>query len=212
MHIDLPLHQLASLGHAFERTKSVLRGLILPTSLQIQFAANVVANLQLRLIMGQKGFSLIELLIVVAILLVIAAIEIPRVLQARIAADEAAAISSVRTLTTAEVAYLNSYPSVGYAATLSELGSGGASPCAPSSSSACLIDDTLANAGSAPGKQGYIFSATGSLATFLVTAVPLSSSSGVHSFCEVADNIPRVNPAGTAIATINSCLILQSVR
>jgi prepilin-type N-terminal cleavage/methylation domain-containing protein len=164
------------------------------------------------LFMGQKGFSLIELLIVVAILLTLAAIEIPRLLQARIAADEAAAISTVRTLSTAEASYLNSYPSVGYAATLPELGSGGASPCAPSASTACLIDNSLANAGSAPGKQGYIFSATGSLGTFLVTAVPVSTASGVRSFCVVADNIPRVNPAGAAITTINSCLALQSLQ
>jgi prepilin-type N-terminal cleavage/methylation domain-containing protein len=162
--------------------------------------------------MSQKGFSLIELLIVVAILLTVAAIEIPRLLQARIAADEAAAIGCVRTLTTAEAAYLNSYPSVGYSATLAELGSGGASPCTPSSSSACLIDDTLATASSAPGKQGYIFSATGSLGTFLVTAMPVSSASGVHSFCEVADNIPRIDSAGTAITSINSCLALPSLR
>jgi type IV pilus assembly protein PilA len=160
----------------------------------------------------QTGFSLIELLIVVAIILVIAAIAIPDMLRARLSANEAAAVSSVRTITTAEVAYLTSYPTVGYAAQLSSLGAGGATPCVPSSASACLIDDSLAIASSAPGKGGYIYTATGTLGTFLVTAVPVSNIDGTRSFCEVADNIPRVNSAGTAIADATACMGLPSVN
>ena len=64
----------------------------------------------------QKGFSLIELLIVVAIILIIAAIAIPNLLRARIAANESSAVSSVRTINTAEVSYQSAYPTVGYAA------------------------------------------------------------------------------------------------
>ncbi len=64
----------------------------------------------------QKGFSLIELLIVVAIILIIAAIAIPNLLRARIAANESSAVSSVRTVNTAEVSYNSAYPTVGYSA------------------------------------------------------------------------------------------------
>ena len=79
----------------------------------------------------QKGFSLIELLIVVAIILIIAAIAIPNLLRARIATNESSAAASIRSIATAQVTYLTSYPSVGYAANIAALGgSGGA--CTPS--------------------------------------------------------------------------------
>ena len=66
----------------------------------------------------QKGFSLIELLIVVAIILIIAAIAIPNLLRARIAANESSAAASIRTIDTAELSYQNAYPAVGYSATI----------------------------------------------------------------------------------------------
>ena len=72
------------------------------------------------------GFSLIELLIVVAIILIIAAIAIPNLLRARIAANEASAVSSIRTIVSAEATYQLAYPTVGFAATLAQLGPGGA--------------------------------------------------------------------------------------
>ena len=64
----------------------------------------------------QKGFSLIELLIVVAIILIIAAIAIPNLLRARMAANEASAVASIRTINTAEVTYNSTYPTVGFCA------------------------------------------------------------------------------------------------
>ena len=70
----------------------------------------------------QKGFSLIELLIVVAIILIIAAIAIPNLLRSRIAANEASAVGSLRSINTAEVTYASTYPAQGFAAALANLG------------------------------------------------------------------------------------------
>ena len=162
--------------------------------------------------MRQRGFSLIELMIVVAIILIIAAIAIPNMMRARMSANEAAAVSAVRTIGTAEITYQSSYPTVGYAAQLSDLGAGGVEPCVHLPTSACLIDDSLATASAPPGRSGYVYTANGSLATFFVTAVPASNTSGQRSFCEVADNVPRVNPAGTAIANEAACLALQPIH
>jgi type IV pilus assembly protein PilA len=105
----------------------------------------------------QKGFSLIELLIVVAIILIIAAIAIPNFIRSRMAANEASAVSSLRSVNTAEVAYFTTYPNQGYSPTLVSLG--GVAPCAVATvTSACLVDDLLANASAAAtGKSGYFF-------------------------------------------------------
>src|SRR5258708_17450899 len=91
----------------------------------------------------QKGFSLIELLIVVAIILIIAAIAIPNLLRSRMAANEASAVGSLRTINTAEVTFSTTYPSIGFG-TLAALG--GAAPCTTATStSPCLIYSPLSN-------------------------------------------------------------------
>ena len=107
----------------------------------------------------QKGFSLIELLIVVAIILIIAAIAIPNLLRARIAANEASAVSSLRTINTSEVTYSTTYPTVGYAATLLALGPPDATcSTGPAQANACMVDWNLAKAATT-AKSGYLLDA-----------------------------------------------------
>ncbi len=149
----------------------------------------------------QKGFSLIELLIVVAIILIIAAIAIPNLLRARIAANEASAVGSVRTLNTAQISYNSAYPTVGFASVLTALGGTACTP--PSSTSACLIDTQLASG----TKSGYQFSLTGvsgnPVATYTIIASPLvPNQTGVRYFCSFADGVVRYST--TAITSCDT--------
>jgi type IV pilus assembly protein PilA len=143
----------------------------------------------------QKGFSLIELLIVVAIILIIAAIAIPNLLRARMAANESSAVSAIRTLTTAQVSYQSAYPTTGFAPNLATLGPPNATTCpTPNSTNGCFIDFTLATATAAPGKNGYIFSVTNSLnaTSYQVAAGAVNwNQTGVRSFCAISDAVPR---------------------
>src|SRR5260370_9242843 len=98
----------------------------------------------------QKGFSLIELLIVVAIILIIAAIAIPNLLRSRIAANQASAVGSLRTLNTADITYASTY-NVGYAGQLSYLGAVGVAN--PNATQAGLVDSILAGSGGQTSAQ-----------------------------------------------------------
>jgi type IV pilus assembly protein PilA len=140
-----------------------------------------------------KGFSLIELLIVVAIILIIAAIAIPNLLRSRIAANESSAVSSLRTINTAEISYQTAYPTLGFSADLASLG-GAAGSCSPSSTTACLIDSTL----SSGVKSGYNFAAAGANplnganSTYTAGAAPGTyNQTGVRQFCSIEDAVVR---------------------
>jgi type IV pilus assembly protein PilA len=161
----------------------------------------------------QKGFSLIELLIVVAIILIIAAIAIPNLLRARIAANEASAVGSVRTLNTAEVAYSTTYGTgFGPLASL-----GGAAGCVAAPATACLIDPVL----TAGTKSGYLVAAVAATGagtvlspfnTFEVNATPLSASTGTRAFCSDQSGVIRYNLTGTAVGTAaGTCAALTTI-
>jgi type IV pilus assembly protein PilA len=152
----------------------------------------------------QTGFSLIELLIVVAVILVIAAVAIPNLLRSRMAANEASAVASLRSINTSQVVYQSTYGS-SYASRLADLSDGGtAANCVasaiPTSTSACLIDSVLASG----SKSGYKFMygplSTGPVvAAYTVNADPTSSgASGQRHFFTDQTNVIRVNDAAAA--------------
>jgi type IV pilus assembly protein PilA len=169
----------------------------------------------------QKGFSLIELLIVVAIILIIAAIAIPNLLRARMAANESSAVASVRTITTGEITYQSTYPTVGYAPVLANLGGPLSAACLPSSTTACVIDSVLANNGnpSGSGKSGYKFTTgagtqAGSVNIgYTVLAAPLTvNQTGIRAFCAEEDAVIRVDPAGVCSNTEAGILTFNALN
>src|SRR5882672_8466638 len=147
----------------------------------------------------QKGFSLIELLIVVAIILIIAAIAIPNLLRSRMAANEASAVGSIRSINTAAVTYSSTYPAAGYPQTLKQL-----QPAASASStSSDLIDQVLASG----TKSGYKFSmspiGTGTpLTGYSVGGDPVSpNTSGTRGFFSDQSGVIRYFSAAGAASS-----------
>jgi type IV pilus assembly protein PilA len=137
-----------------------------------------------------KGFSLIELLIVVAIILIIAAIAVPSFLRSRLMANESSAVASIRTVNTAMISYNSAYPTVGFAADLAALGGTCTGTVTPASNTACLIDSQLASG----TKSGYTFAATGTSGSYITYGNPVApNGTGVRSFCSVQDTIVRVS-------------------
>jgi prepilin-type N-terminal cleavage/methylation domain-containing protein len=146
----------------------------------------------------EKGFSLIELLIVVAVILIIAAIAIPNLLKSKMAANEASAAESLRAINTGETTYAATCPTVGYSASLVELNQGVI--CA---SGKGIIDDVLGGADPST-KAGYQFTyaptpTAGINTTFSIVALPLTVGvTGQRGFYTDPTNVIRYTPNGTA--------------
>jgi len=146
----------------------------------------------------QKGFSLIELLIVVAIILIIAAIAIPNLLRSKMSANDSAAASTLRTINTSQVTYATNYPTVGYAPTFTALGPNAAPPIC-NAAGACLIDNVLAATANGPSpKSGYSYWLTGApivagiTGDYVVGANALTmNSTGTNNYCSTADAVVR---------------------
>jgi type IV pilus assembly protein PilA len=142
----------------------------------------------------QKGFSLIELLIVVAIILIIAAIAIPNLLRSRMASNEAAAVASIRTLNTSAITYFLTYGN--YPSTLASMGPS----AAPSSSAADLVDSLLAQDPALKSGYTLTYTATGSPATsYTISATPITLGvSGQRGFFTNQTGVIRGDLSGTA--------------
>jgi len=146
-----------------------------------------------------KGFSLIELLIVVAIILIIAAIAIPNLMRSRIAANQASAVESLRSLNTAELTYSSTY-NQGFSSNLAQLASPASGQLA-SSTAAGLIDSVLANG----AKSGYSFSYSAATAVnnftpaYAINASPLTlGTSGIIYYFTDQSNVIRQNATQVA--------------
>jgi len=165
------------------------------------------------MIKKEKGFSLIELLIVVAIILIIAAIAIPNLLRSRMAANEASAVGSIRTMNTAAITFNSTYGD-GFPPSLGVLGGTGAVTCQNSE----LLDTVL----SAGQKSGYNFALVPGLVAvttvpkgctagfsdgYVVTATPVTvGTTGQRAFCSDASGVIRFNPTGAVAPAPPNCL------
>jgi prepilin-type N-terminal cleavage/methylation domain-containing protein len=157
--------------------------------------------------MRERGFSLIELLIVIAIILIIAAIAIPNLLRSKIAANESAAVGSIHTILVAQTTYSTTYPALGFAANLYTLGSSTSGQA--SSDNAAILDPLLGCSTLTCQKSGYIFTianATSTMApvtSYSIYATPSSAGiTGDRGFCSDNSNSILADPNGGQNCTV----------
>src|SRR5271169_6214867 len=170
----------------------------------------------------QRGFSLIELLVVVAIILIIAAIAIPSLLNSRIAANEAAAAVTVRTITTASMTYSSTYGN-GFPQTLAILGGPPAGPA--TCNQAVLLDDIITTAPNQKSGFAFAFTAVGPPVVpplgcgapgsnaYLVTATPVTENlTGIRSFCSDEPGTIHYDTTGGTPGTQSACEALPALQ
>jgi prepilin-type N-terminal cleavage/methylation domain-containing protein len=172
---------------------------------------------------AERGFSLVELLIVVAIILVICAIALPNFIRARIAANEGAAATNLRAITTASVVYSSQYNN-GYPPTLATLGPPSGGSTVATCNTADLIDEVVA-AGSKSG-YNYAFNPQGTAIIpaaqgcaaagyndYFITATPrIENITGIRSFCASSDGVIHFDPSGATAGSEAACALLNSIQ
>lgn len=151
----------------------------------------------------QSGFTLLELLIVVSIILIIAAIAIPKFLSARATASEANAASTMRSLNTALQMFTvkwNAYP-----ADTGALGGVCTTTTPATATSACVLDDVIAQAVKAGTYNGYTWTFTQTASGFTLTAAPLASNKAVRQY--YLDQEGTIHYSDTAVPDSTSAVL-----